>query len=182
MDNDQDAAIDNQGAHYHHVGKVQNIAVNTNAQSVVHDGGKLYYPSKKDTDLEERISKVLVDLLGEKNTVKARLVSLILGMAMAGSAALQEPEGLYARVPLKPVLYAGVILLVLGILVSLALRARKNARCKTCGTLYSMKETGKPMGREVTLSDRVERQITRYYSCEKCGANDERVEDDPVAG
>lgn len=182
MDNDQTAKVDNRGAEYNQVGQVQNIAINTNSQSIVHDGGKIYYPSKKDTSAQEQLSKIVFDLLGESKTKLSRLGSFLLGGALLASGAFRAPEIVYSVVPTQPPLYVGVVLIIVGAVLTVALNARESARCKSCGTLYSMKETGKPVGREVTLADRVERRITRQFTCEKCGHQEERVEDDPVAG
>lgn len=182
MQNDQTSKVDNQGAEYHNVGQVQNIAVNTNTQSIIHDGGKIYYPPKKDTSTQEQLSKIVFDLMGEERTKLSRILSFLIGGALLASSLFRAPEPIYTLIPYQIPLYLGLPLIVVGAIFTVALNARDAARCKSCGTLYSMKELGKPLGREVTLADRVDRHITRYYRCEKCGVEVERVEEDPVAG
>lgn len=174
--------VDNRRASYQNVRDVYNAPVIK--QTVVKKERSVTYGvDKEDVRGLEAWSKLLIDLLGERNTKLVAIVGLLLGTG-----------GIFSGVNATPAFVApfasgltttGLLLLLVGASFVAALQYRSNTRCVKCNTFYAMRETGRPTAREVRAKGGVRRTVTRSYQCQECGHRiqedeNEFIEDEPA--
>jgi hypothetical protein len=175
----QTSQVDNRSASFHNAGDVYNAPVSH--QTVIQDSSVTYDVDKRDVEGLERLSRFIIDLMGERNVKIWMVITFLLGGGSVFSS-VQNPELLG---PVSPYpLYFGVALLTMGAVLFGALQYKYESRCVKCNTFYAMKETGEPKVREVEVQGGVRRTTARTYRCAKCShvmtkKSNELVEDDP---
>lgn len=171
--------VDNSGANYSQVRDVYNAPVTH--QTIVKDNAVTYEVDPDDVEGLEKLSILVLKLMGETKAKVTAAVSITLG---AGSiyGSLQGPEFLAAYASI--LLVFGVVCIFVGATLVTSLQYKYNSRCAKCNRFYAMQPHGSPLVREVDRRGGTQRTTKTTSKCRYCGnlvskTETEFIEDEP---